>query len=207
MNAPRHTSLVSLWHHRVLGGFWALLGLGCIADLHRGYWWEQRVPWIPALVGLVYVASAIGFVFVRTWARRVMTILMVVAALIFADLILMAGWVGNHKLMPWVLAGFGVASYTHSSNRQPRMSVFQGRPMTPARRGGLSFLRGGMGRRQTAGAEGRRQGNCPASRSPAPHAVRRGVAPTAGWPYVLDTRNDSASHARNRGASPAAVGN
>jgi hypothetical protein len=112
MNAHRHNSLLSLWHHRVLGGFWALLGLGCIADLHRGYWWEQGLPWIPALVGAVYVITVIGFVLVHTWARRVMAILMVVAALFFADFILMAGWVGNHKLMPWVLAGFGVAAYT-----------------------------------------------------------------------------------------------
>jgi hypothetical protein len=112
MNAVRHVPVVSLWHHRVLGAFWALLGLGCIADLHRGYWWEEGLQWLPALVGAAYLATGIGFILVRTWARRAMIVLMFVAGLFFADMILMAGWVSNRALMPWALAGFGVTAYT-----------------------------------------------------------------------------------------------
>ena len=105
-------SPVSVWHHRVLGGAWALGGVAVIADLHRAYWWEQRQAWLPAIAGLVYLVTGAGFMVGRTWARRVMVALAALAALVFGDMVLMAGWVGNRPLLYWMLAALGVAAYT-----------------------------------------------------------------------------------------------
>ena len=112
MSASRQMSLVSRWHHRVLGGAWALGGVAVIVDLHRAYWWEQRQAWLPALVGIVYTVAGVGFMLGRTWARRVIGVLVVLAALFFADMLLMAGWVGNHPLLHWMLAALGFTAYT-----------------------------------------------------------------------------------------------
>jgi|SRR5579883_1344355 len=113
MSAAQHESLVSLLHHWVLGGIWALGGLACVADAHRSYWWERSPSWLmPILVGAAYVAAGIGFVLGRTWARVLLGVLMVVAALIFCWCIFMAGWVGNRPLLHWMLVALGIAIYT-----------------------------------------------------------------------------------------------
>jgi hypothetical protein len=41
-----------------------------------------------------------------------MAALVVIAALFFADIILMAEWIGNRPLLYWMLAAFGFAAYT-----------------------------------------------------------------------------------------------
>jgi hypothetical protein len=112
MRALRQTSLVSLWHHRVLGTLWAVGGMACLADLHRSYWWEQRKAWLPALVGLVYLVTGAAFLCCRSWARRAMLILMVLAGLLFADWTLAGLMLGNQSLLWLALGGFGCAVYT-----------------------------------------------------------------------------------------------
>ena len=112
MSALRQTSLVSVWHYRVLGILWALVGAACLADLHRGYWWEQRKAWLPALVGLLYLITGLGFAFLRARARRAMTILMVLAGLVFGDWILAGLMLGNRSLLWLALGGFGATAYT-----------------------------------------------------------------------------------------------
>ncbi len=68
--------------------------------------------WPPILVAIAYAIVGVGFVLGRTWARRTMAGLAVLAGLYSADMVLMAGWVGNRALLHWMLAIFGFAAYT-----------------------------------------------------------------------------------------------
>jgi len=83
-----------------------------LVDLRRAYWWEHGQAWLPVLVGVAYAVTGVGFTLGCTWARRVMAALVVLAALFFGDMLLMAGWVGNRPLLHWMLAALGFAAYT-----------------------------------------------------------------------------------------------
>ena len=112
MNLRNHRSVVEVWHHRLIGVIWSLGGLGFLVDLHRSYWWEQRTAWLPALIAITYLSTGVGFTLGRPWARKAMVVLAVVGGLFFADMILMAGWVGNRSLLHWMLPAFCFAAYT-----------------------------------------------------------------------------------------------
>ena len=112
MKIRHQSSLVSVWHHRVLGVLWVLWGAVSAVGLDLDNLWKWRIEWLPALLGLVFIIAGVGFALVRDWARSVMAVLSVVGGLYFADMILMAGWVGNRPLLHWMLAAFGLAGYT-----------------------------------------------------------------------------------------------
>lgn len=112
MKSSRPTSFILVWHHRVLGAIWALGGVAVLADLHRAYWWEGGCACVPLVVGTLYTAAGVGFVLGRTWAYWAMAGLIVLAALFFADMILMAGCTGNRAFLHWMLAALGFTAYT-----------------------------------------------------------------------------------------------
>ena len=68
--------------------------------------------WIALSVATACVVTGIGFIFGRTWARRSMDVLMVVAMLLFLDVLLMSGWSGNRQGAWQVLVALGLAGYT-----------------------------------------------------------------------------------------------
>jgi hypothetical protein len=112
MSGTTHWGLTSIWHHRVLGGAWALCGLFAIGNILRHASWSEYQHWIALCVAAAYVATGIGLTLGRTWARRTMAVLMVLAALFFLDMLLMSGWVGNRAGVWEMLAALGVAGYT-----------------------------------------------------------------------------------------------
>jgi len=112
MTQSQRFPVIETWLHRLIGSIWALIALWLLFDLHRSYWWEQRTAWLPALAGLAYLCTGIGFVLGRSWARKTMVFLAIGAGLFFADMILMAGWVGNRTLLHWMLPAFGFAACT-----------------------------------------------------------------------------------------------
>lgn len=102
----------SMWHHRVLGGLWALCGLFVIGRTAvRGNWDEPQF-WFVFPVPLLLIVAGVAFVFGRTWARRTMAVLMIFAGLFFLDMLLMSGWVGNRAGVWQMLGAFGVTVYT-----------------------------------------------------------------------------------------------
>src|SRR6266850_194043 len=107
-----HWGPSSIWHHRVLGTLWALGGCVVIGNVVRVDSWAKYQPWIVLLVAVSYVATGAGFVFGRTWARRTMAVLMLVAALFFLDMLLMSGWVGNQAGVWEMFVALAVAGYT-----------------------------------------------------------------------------------------------
>jgi hypothetical protein len=116
MSGTAHWRPISIWHHRVLGGLWALCGLVTIINvligiLRHGSWAEYQ-SWVCLSVAFVYVVTGIGFVFARTWARRSMGVLMVVAVLLSLDMMLMSGVGGNRQGVREMLVGAGIAAYT-----------------------------------------------------------------------------------------------
>jgi hypothetical protein len=67
---------------------------------------------IPLVLAAIYVFTGIGFILGRTWARRTMGVLMVVAALWFLDMMLMSGFNGNRQSVREMLVAIAVAAYT-----------------------------------------------------------------------------------------------
>jgi hypothetical protein len=112
MNDTASWGPVTTWHHRLLGGLWALCGFVVIGNLIlRGGWAEYQF-WIGLAIAASYAATGIGFIFGRTWARMGMGALMVAAALVFIDLLLMSGW-GGHRAGVWAMViALGMAGYT-----------------------------------------------------------------------------------------------
>src|SRR5690348_7396243 len=99
-----HWGAGSTWHHRLLGGLWTLCGCFVIGNMVLSGRPADYQFWIGSAVALSYVIAGIGFVFGRTWARRTMAALMVIAALLFLDLLLMFGFHGNRAGMWEMLA-------------------------------------------------------------------------------------------------------
>lgn len=112
MSGTEHWGLCSTWHHRVLGALWALCGCVVIGNLFRLGSWTQYQLWIVLLIAGSFVGTGMGFILGRRWARRTMVALMVVAALFFADMLLMSGWNGNRSGVWEMLFALGGAGYT-----------------------------------------------------------------------------------------------
>jgi hypothetical protein len=117
MNTTAKPSLISRWHHRVLGALWGLCGLVLCGSIllenfrHQGSWFDCRL-WIALLVVTAYTVTGVGFISGRTWARTIMAVLMLLAVLVFLDMILMSGFTGNREWLPEVLILLGTAGYT-----------------------------------------------------------------------------------------------
>src|SRR3989442_7414975 len=111
MNRSTHWGPISIWHHRALGGLWVLCALIVIGNIVPAMLqhdrWARYQSWIPAFAALTYIVTGIGFIFGRTWARRTMAILMVVAALLSVDMMLMAGFHSNRVGVLAMLIGAG----------------------------------------------------------------------------------------------------
>jgi hypothetical protein len=110
-------SMVSRWHHRVLGTLWGLFGsiLGGWNVIHNIRNEDLRNDlglWIVPLIMLAYVVTGVGFFFGRMWARIVMVFLMLLAVFFSVDMVLMSGWTGNPEGLPKLFAVFGIATYT-----------------------------------------------------------------------------------------------
>ena len=68
--------------------------------------------WLPILVGTPYLIVGIGFVMAQVWARMLMLVLLVIAALFFAYLLLMAGFLINHSLIWFATTALGFTAYS-----------------------------------------------------------------------------------------------
>ena len=101
-----------IWHHRLLGGLWALCGLVVIGHMVLSGRWAEYPFWVASAVALSYVIAGIGFTLGRTWARRTMAALMVIAALFFLDMLLMLGFHANRAGMWGMLVALGIVVYT-----------------------------------------------------------------------------------------------
>ena len=112
MSAATPSSFVLVWHHRVLGVFWALCGLGLVGVLIRYNHWNEIATWVAAFCGAICVPTGIGFISGRIWARRVMAGLMVVAALFLFYMMMMAGTNGSRQLFQQMLATLCIVGYT-----------------------------------------------------------------------------------------------
>ena len=112
MSDDTHWGTGSIWHHRLLGGLWALCGFFVIGNMVPSRRWADYQFWVASAVALSYVTAGIGFIFGRTWARRTMVALMLVAALLFLDMLMMFGFHGNRAGMWEMLVALGVAGYT-----------------------------------------------------------------------------------------------
>jgi hypothetical protein len=102
----------SIWHHRVLGGLWALCGCALIVDMVLIGRWAESGFWLASAVALLYVFTGIGFMRGRKWARRTMAALMVVAGLFFLDMLLMFGFHADRAGMLAMLVSLGAVAYT-----------------------------------------------------------------------------------------------
>lgn len=112
MSDATHRGGSSIWHHRLLGGLWTLCGFVVIGTMVlRGRWTEYQF-WVASALAILYVITGIGFIFGRTWARRTMTALMVIAALFFLDMLLMFGFHGNRAGIWGAFVALGLAVYT-----------------------------------------------------------------------------------------------
>src|SRR3974390_3266653 len=105
MDASHQMSLATKWHHRVLGGFWALLALAMFAVLGGYNHWTEVGAWVARLSCVACVVTGIAFIFGRRWAQIVMAVLMIIAALFFLDMVLMFGFHGNRLFMYLMIAG------------------------------------------------------------------------------------------------------
>jgi hypothetical protein len=112
MRGTIHWGPSSIWHHRVLGTLWALCGCVVVRNVVRVDSWAKSGLWIVLLIAASYVATGAGFICGRTWARRTMVVLMVVASLWFLDMLLMSGVDGNRAGVRQMLVALGVAGYT-----------------------------------------------------------------------------------------------
>ncbi len=80
--------------------------------LRRSRQFYQYQFWGVLLVAASYVATGIWFIRGRRWARRTMAVLVTVAALLFLDMLLMSGWVGNRSGVWEMLVALAIAGYT-----------------------------------------------------------------------------------------------
>jgi hypothetical protein len=112
MSRTAHWGTVSTWHHRLLGGLWAICGIVVIGNMILSGRWSEYQFWIVLTIASSYIATGIGFTFGRTWARRTMAALVVLAALFFLDMLLMSGWGGNRAGVSEMLIALGIAGYT-----------------------------------------------------------------------------------------------
>jgi hypothetical protein len=113
MNGTVQWGRVSVWHHRILGGLWVLCGVAFIASLIASHSWDSwENPCVGALVGAAYIFAAIGFIFGRTWARRTIGVLTVIAELFSMDMLLMFGVHSNRQGIYGSLAAMVCAGYT-----------------------------------------------------------------------------------------------
>jgi hypothetical protein len=112
MSTPVEISPMSRWHHRVLGVFWGLCGLVVTGRLLTSGRWAEYQLWIALLVASSYAVAGIGFIFGRTWARWTMGGLMVVAVLLFLDLMLMFAFHSNREGVWGMFGAIGIAFYT-----------------------------------------------------------------------------------------------
>jgi len=112
MTGTTHWGAGSIWHHRVLGGLWAICGLVVISHMTTSGRWTDYEFWLASAVALSYVIGGIGFVFGRKWARRTIAALMGVAALFSVDMLLMFGVHGNRAGMWGTLVALGAIVYT-----------------------------------------------------------------------------------------------
>jgi hypothetical protein len=112
MKSNVHWGPMSSWHHRILGGLWAICGLvGSGVTVEHGDWTKYQL-WISLSVTLTYVVTAIGFILGRTWARRTMGVLMVLGMFFFLDMMMMSGVGGNKQGIREMLVAAGIAGYT-----------------------------------------------------------------------------------------------
>ena len=116
MSGTTHWGPISTWHHRVLGAIWALCGLVTTGSVLVATF-QHRSPgeyqfWIALLGALAYVVTGIGFILARTWARRTMGVLMVVAVLLSLDMMLLAGMGGNRQGVRAMVVTASIAVYT-----------------------------------------------------------------------------------------------
>jgi hypothetical protein len=70
MSRTTHWGPISKWHHRLLGGLWALCGFVVIGNMVLSRGWAQYQFWIVLPIAASYVATGIGLILGRTWARR-----------------------------------------------------------------------------------------------------------------------------------------
>ena|ERR1043166_3915200 len=112
MSAIAHWGGVSTWHHRLLGGLWALCGLVVIGNVVLSRRWAEYQFWVASAVALSYVITGIGFILGRTWARRTMIALMVIASLFFLDMLLMFGFHGNRAGVWGMVVALSIVLYT-----------------------------------------------------------------------------------------------
>lgn len=102
-----------VWHHRVLGTFWTLFGLTPVMGVATNFSATGLLHFVEALAcSAVCVGISIGFFFGRTWARRIMFVLMLITALCLLDMLLMFGWCGNREGVWLTTASLGVNAYT-----------------------------------------------------------------------------------------------
>jgi hypothetical protein len=112
MSDATHWGWSSIWHHRLLGGLWALCGCVLFVGLVLKAPWDEYQFWLASAVALLYAIAGIGFMRGRKWARRTMAALMVVAGLFFLDMLLMFGVHANRAGMLGMLVSLGAVAYT-----------------------------------------------------------------------------------------------
>jgi hypothetical protein len=116
MNTAAKSLAVVVWHHRVLGLLWVLCGcaFGCLSVLAAFTHSSWNVVGVLASISasVIHFGTCLGFIFGCTWARRVMGVLLMIAALFFLDMLFMFGWVGNRSGVWVMVAALGLVAYT-----------------------------------------------------------------------------------------------
>ncbi|HLH56376.1 MAG TPA: hypothetical protein VKY92_22505 [Verrucomicrobiae bacterium] len=100
------------WHHRVLGVLWGFVGVIFIGSLLQHDSWADFGQWIALVLSFAFVATSIGFFHGRTWGRRIMGVLMVLAALFFLDAMAPASIAGNYEMVWLMRIGLAAVAYT-----------------------------------------------------------------------------------------------
>ena len=112
MNSEVKSLPAVVWHHRVLGTFWGLFGLTPAVGVGTNLP-SHGLTFVAALAcSAVYVGISIAFFFGRTWARRVMFVLMLITGLCLLDMLLMFGFCGNREGVWLATAALGVNAYS-----------------------------------------------------------------------------------------------
>ena len=113
MNHTIRWGPLAIWHHRILGGLWALASLAMSVNfvydmIHQG----SPELWYALSITVICCVAGIGFTRGRKWERCTMGVLMVFALLLFLDMALMFGFHNNLPAFYEALACAGVAVYT-----------------------------------------------------------------------------------------------
>jgi hypothetical protein len=111
LNTATKSLAVVVWHHRVLGVFWGLCSLITAVAAFSHHSWNGPF-FIVLSTSVIYFGTSIGFIFGRTWARRVMCVLMFIAALWFLDMMMMCGVGGNRQGVWLMFAALCLTAYT-----------------------------------------------------------------------------------------------